>query len=288
MISSHGPVSVKLTLAQLSDKAGRLEVAVDLSKASLGIDAISWSRGPAPKTTASFVYEKTEKGGTIRELKITGGDLSINGEIDLGRKGEIAAARFPVVILSDENRFGFTFKQAEDDVTLSVSGRSFDARPLIKSAFGNKDDNSEGSQPSYQVEINLDRVYAHRGEVLTDVTGRIVSRKGVVQQANVQGTFISGNPVVFKIAPAGETRELRVAGRDAGAALRAANLYSKIAGGTLDFEATLNNRSGGTLRKGRLIIAISKCAMRQHSPNLIGKASRRKPDRERRASRSAG
>ena len=84
--------------------------------------------------------------------------------------------------------------------------------------------------------------------------GQIVSRKGVVQQANVQGTFISGNPVVFKITPAGETRELRVAGRDAGAALRAANLYSKIAGGALDFEATLNNGAGGMLRNGRLII----------------------------------
>jgi hypothetical protein len=207
-----------------------------------------------PKTTASLVYERSDKGGSIRDLEIKGGGLSINGEVDFGRKNELIAARFPVVVLSDENRFGFTLKQAEDEVSLSVNGRSFDARPLLKSAFENKEGSEEEADSSFRIEINLDRVYAHRGEVLTDVTGRIVSRKGVVQQANLQGTFISGNPVVFKITPAGETRELRVVGRDAGAALRAANLYSKIAGGSLDFQATLNNSVGGMLRKGRLII----------------------------------
>jgi hypothetical protein len=250
----HGPMGVKLTIPELAEKSGKLEIAADLSKASLSIDAISWSRGPVPKTTASLIYERSEKGGTIRNLEIKGGGLSINGEVDLGRKGELIAARFPVVVLSEENRFGFTLKQAEDDISLSVNGRSFDARPLIKATFANREGGEEDAQSSFRIEINLDRVYAHRGEVLTDVTGRIVSRKGVVQQANVQGTFISGNPVVFKITPAGETRELRVVGRDAGAALRAANLYSKIAGGALDFQATLNNSVGGALRKGRLII----------------------------------
>jgi hypothetical protein len=173
----------------------------------------------------------------------------------LSRKGGIVDAIFPDVTLSDENQFALDLKRSDDGLAISIAGRSFDARPLIKSIFGGKGAGGEDSaDASYAIDVDLGRVYAHRGEVLTDVKGRIVSHNGTVQQANLQGNFISGNPVVLKITPAGDTRELRVAGRDGGAALRAANLYSKIAGGALDFEATLDNGSGSSLRDGRLIL----------------------------------
>jgi hypothetical protein len=249
-----GPVAVKVTLPDLSGEVSNLSVAADLSKAALRLDAIGWSRGPKSKTTASFVYEKSDKGGFIRNFELKASDISVTGELDLNRKGGVSEARFPVVVLSDENRFGVTLNQGDDGLAISLSGRSFDARPLLRSIFGGKGGGGGESKQSYSIKIELGRVYAHRGEVLTDVTGQISARNGVVQQANVQGTFISGNPVVFKITPAGDVRELRVAGRDAGAALRAANLYSKIAGGALDFEAKVTNGPGGTLRSGRLII----------------------------------
>ena len=250
----QGPVSVKVTLPDISGKVSRLSVNADLSKATLKLDAIGWSRAPKSKTTASFVYEKNDKGGAIRDFELKASDISVKGELDLNRKGGVSEARFPVVVLSDENRFGVTLDQGDNGLAISLSGRSFDARPLLKSIFGGKGGDGGDAKQSYSIKIDLNRVYAQRGEILTDVTGQISARSGVVQQANVQGTFISGNPVVFKITPDGDTRELRVAGRDAGAALRAANLYSKIAGGALDFEAKMNNGPGGSLRSGRLII----------------------------------
>ncbi|MFO0991962.1 MAG: DUF3971 domain-containing protein [Hyphomicrobiales bacterium] len=251
----QGPVSVRVVLPDISGKVTKLSINADLSKAALKLDAIGWARGPKAKTTASFVYEKNDKGGAIRDFELKSSDISVSGELDLNRKGAVSEARFPVVVLSDENRFGVTLNQNDDGLAISLSGRSFDARPLLRSIFGGKGgDDDDKPKQSYSIKIDLNRVYAQRGEILTDVTGQISATKGVIQQANVQGTFISGNPVVFKITPDGDTRELRVAGRDAGAALRAANLYSKIAGGALDFEAKMNNGPGGTLRSGRLII----------------------------------
>ncbi len=249
-----GPISVRVTLPDISGKVSKLAVDADLSKASLKLDAIGWSRAPKAKTYASFAYEKNDKGSTIRDFELKAPDISITGELDLNRKGAVTEARFPVVVLSDENRFGVTLGQNEDRLAIALTGRSFDARPLLKSIFGAKSGADGETKQSYSVKIDLSRVYAQRGEILTDVTGEISARSGVVQNAHVQGTFISGNPVVFKMAPDGDTRELRVAGRDAGAALRAANLYSKIAGGALDFEAKMVNGPGGSLRSGRLII----------------------------------
>ena len=105
------------------------------------------------------------------------------------------------------------------------------------------------------VEATIDRVYAHRGEVVTGVTGNIVMRGDTVERANISGAFISGQPVNIRMEPRdGGLRELRIGGRDAGAALRAANLYSKVSGGQINFSASLGASGDASLRDGKLVL----------------------------------
>ena len=47
---------------------------------------------------------------------------------------------------------------------------------------------------------------------------------------------------------------MRVKSSDAGSTMRAANFYSKIAGGALDFYALIGNEEGSPIRNGNLII----------------------------------
>ena len=47
---------------------------------------------------------------------------------------------------------------------------------------------------------------------------------------------------------------MRVVGRDAGAALRASNLYSKVAGGSLEFSAVLDAGAQSGIQRGLLVI----------------------------------
>jgi hypothetical protein len=105
------------------------------------------------------------------------------------------------------------------------------------------------------VEAKFDRVHAHRGEELTEVVGSFAVSHSFVQQANVQGLFSSGAPATLQITPdASGNRELRIASRDGGAALRAANLYSKVSGGQLDFTAGLGKVGDSSVRRGQLVI----------------------------------
>jgi hypothetical protein len=76
----------------------------------------------------------------------------------------------------------------------------------------------------------------------------------VVQEADLQGTFLSGAPVTYKITPADGYRDMRVTIRDAGAALRAANLYSKAAGGQLELTAQLGVGQDVSVKRGMLVI----------------------------------
>ena len=87
------------------------------------------------------------------------------------------------------------------------------------------------------------------------MAGSFVLRDGYVERATLNGTFISSQPITIRINPADDGgRDLRIAGRDAGSALRAANLYSKVAGGQIDFVARLGSGADSTVHNGRLTL----------------------------------
>jgi hypothetical protein len=142
-------------------------------------------------------------------------------------------------------------------MAVTIDGQSFDARPLIKSVFGPSspgDGSSKESDVTYLVTAKVDRVYAHRGEIIGGLNGNLVARGGAVLSANLQGTFLSRQPISFRIEPTAAGREMRIGGRDGGSALRAANLYSKIAGGQIEFNAKLGQGGQSGVREGRLVI----------------------------------
>jgi hypothetical protein len=105
-----------------------------------------------------------------------------------------------------------------------------------------------------RIAINLDRIYANRGELITGVSGDLVARGSQLLSAEITGTFLSGQPVVFRITPVDGGREMRINGRDGGAAIRAANLYSKVAGGQIEFYALLSNDASALVKDGRLTL----------------------------------
>jgi hypothetical protein len=257
-----GPVKVKVTLQGFRDEVGKIKVDADLSKASLRLGAIDWWRPPAPKTTASFDYVPGEgKAGRIDNLTVKGDGFLLKGQIAIDGKGSVSEAKFPTIVLNEDNRFGVVVSQGDDATNVSINGVSFDARPLIRSLFSSHavatDEGAtkdKGKSPLI-VDAVVDKVYAHRGEIVTGVAGSFVLRDGYVERCTLNGTFFSGQPITIRIAPADDGgRDLRIAGRDAGSALRAANLYSKVAGGQIDFAARLGIGSDSTVHDGRLTL----------------------------------
>jgi len=258
-----GPVKVKVALQDFRDKVDKIKVEADLSKASLRLAAIDWWRPPALRTTASFDYAPGDgKAGRIDNLTIKGDGFLMKGQVAINGAGQMSEAKFPTVVLNEDNRFGVVISLDKEATNVSINGTSFDARPLIRSLFANRPassgDEDSGKQKSKGVLIVdalVDKVYAHRGEVVNGVAGSVVMRDGYVERATLNGTFISGQPITIRIMPSDDGgRDLRIGGRDAGSALRAANLYSKVAGGQIDFTARLGGGADSTVRNGRLTL----------------------------------
>jgi hypothetical protein len=253
----RGSVAVKAVIDDLADPDGTIAIDANLSKAEMHIDAISWSRPPAAKTHATFVYRgKGNQGRRVDDIDLSGPGVVIKGNVSLDSKGALDEAKLSHVQLSDENQFALNIKNSGEGTSVAISGDSFDARPLIKSMFSPKGGGGKGGGDKTPLTItaNVDRIYAHRGEIITGVTAQFRTRGGTVEAAEIAGTFISGQPIVMRIVPVNGGREMRITGRDGGAALRAANLYSKVAGGQIEFHAVLANDSNSSVRQGQLVL----------------------------------
>jgi hypothetical protein len=221
------------------------------------INAISWRRPPTANTTASFTYlAGDEAGRKVENLVVKGQSLSLKGDVFLTADGGLKSAKFSQVWLSDENNFVLTMVPAGEGQAIDISGKSFDARPFIKSIFAKDARPSNRSAPRQNLTVNaaFDRVIANRGEVITGVSASIGVRNSLVANADVEGRFLSERPLAIRVRPNAAGRQLQITSADGGAALRASNLYSKVSGGSLEFSAFLANGGNSTIQNGRLVL----------------------------------
>jgi hypothetical protein len=253
----RGPVKVQAEISGVGEKNASIKVKADLAKAEMFINAISWRRPPTANTTASFTYlAGDEAGRKVENLVVKGQSLSLKGDVFLTADGGLKSAKFSQVWLSDENNFVLTMVPAGEGQAIDISGKSFDARPFIKSIFAKDARPSNRSAPRQNLTVNaaFDRVIANRGEVITGVSASIGVRNSLVANADVEGRFLSERPLAIRVRPNAAGRQLQITSADGGAALRASNLYSKVSGGSLEFSAFLANGGNSTIQNGRLVL----------------------------------
>ena len=251
------PVKVKAMIDR--GKVISAHIDADLSDASLKLDAINWQRIAAKGTTASLDLDLSDpKAIRITDLSLSGEQMKIAGDIAMGADGSFRSANFSTFKLDAANDLKVALKDKDGLLVVDATGNSFDARPLMANLFTNDSDANKVSQPSprpVQVTVNIGRVYANRGETITNVAGSLQFVGGQVLRADLQGTQSGQSPITLQISPDAQgLRALHVVSRDGGAALRASNLYSKVSGGILDFEALLAAGTDGSIQKGKLII----------------------------------
>jgi hypothetical protein len=250
-----GPTPVEVTMVRRGGEIVSARVKADLSKTRMELDALGWSRAPTKGTKASFAVDMGDgKVIKINDLAITGNDLRIVGKVRVARQGGLIDASLPRFILSKTNQLALEVDNADGNLRLGVGGASLDARPLISRMMSSTVAKpGEASEPPVSINTNISRIYVHRGELVNNLKGQLIIQGGAVQQSELSGTYANGAPITMRIVRDGSgQRRMRVTGRDAGATLRAVNLYSKIAGGTINFGAILGNPGQGAIQRGLL------------------------------------
>ena len=256
----RGKVGLKVIAKTSSGDITSARVEADLSKAILTIDEIDWVHPAGQKTRAVFNLVTAKNINQITNLKVTGGKMNIIGTVDLHKNGDLSKAVFPRFRLNKNNDMSLTVNKNGNEIRLNVKGRSFDARNLINQAFDTRPAQvsargNNKAQSAIRIKVNVANVLTNRGERIKNMRGEIYAVGGHVTQADVRGNFTGGTAVSLRVTPnASRKRNLQLASRDAGAVLRAANLYSKISGGTLSLQANLAAAPNSGIDKGLLVL----------------------------------
>ncbi len=281
----QGPAKITADISGLGEKTQTIAVTADLGRSEMAINAINWYRPPTKNTTASFTYENNgDAGRKVDNLIVKGPGLTIKGDIYLNAAGGLKSADLSQVWLNDDNNF--TMKMTPDDngQSIDINGSTFDARPFVASIFSKSagPPAEEGTPQTLRITAQVDRVIAQRGEVLTGVTANLTVRGNTLAAAEIEGKFLSGLPLAVHVRPTDNGRLLEINSADGGAALRASNLYSKVAGGELEFSASIANGSNSTIQTGQLILRNFAVRNEQALANIDsrGKAKKSGPRRE--------
>ncbi|MFZ1728374.1 MAG: AsmA-like C-terminal region-containing protein [Albidovulum sp.] len=218
-----GTGSGKIVLELEKGKETSFTLTSDLVGVGLAVPEIAW-RKAADTAGRLLVRGRLGRPVSIDRLELEGAGLSVGGKVLISADGELDRA------LLGRASIGGWF-----DGTVELSGRGKGRTVGVTVTAGRADMRKAsfgGGTGDGPVSITLDRLTVSEGIALTGFQGNFTSRGGFSGEftANLNGqTAIRGT-----VAPFGSRSGFRIRSTDAGGVMRAAGIFERGVGGTLD------------------------------------------------------
>ncbi|MBR0555344.1 hypothetical protein J5J10_06590 [Ciceribacter sp. L1K23] len=232
-----GPLS--LTMTRIDESRQKLDL--DLARATLRVPWVGWSKGQGVAAKASFEVTEADGLTRIKGLELTGDGFGASGDLVVGKDG-LQSAEFRKVRLSPADDFAVVMTSAKGGYDIRVTGGSADIRSLMAQLKSSAGSGAATGSKRLALTVGLDSVEGFGGEELRNVSLSYLASGGKTSSLDLTAVTERGEAVVAKMTP-GESRTLTLTSSDAGAVLRIANLYTRMAGGLLNLK--LNEQTNG-------------------------------------------
>jgi hypothetical protein len=252
----EGPIPVKIALQQGEGRTSA-DVELDLSRVSFNVPSLGWKRAATKGTRASFSVQQDAKGSRVlKDVSLRGQGIGLSGDLSLGPNGDLRVARLRNVEFGADIYRSVIVESGADALSVTLEGTEFDARPYIGRLSQPAESGAaqRNSGLRLAVDATFDRVIAFRGETMRNVRARFSLNSGRMTSLKLDANHATGQPIKVQVTPKANGREMKVTSGDGGATLRAANYYSKVAGGRLEFFAQIADLPGSPIRNGELEI----------------------------------
>jgi len=251
-----GPVDAVLTYTEAAGKPGRLEADVDLSPVVLALEPLGWRKSAGVPGKATVAGAFSDDAMTIDFNVTTAAAGSVVGQARLSGAGDLRGVTLDRVQLGEGTDFraGIVAPTAPGDpYRIKVAGQSLD----LRAALGAQDQPTDagGSSdvgPPLDLDIDLSHVRLTEDIDVSPIQLKAVrGGAGHWRSAGLDGRIGGGPAVVLSLTPqnGGLVRRFAARAGDAGAVARALGLTSKLRGGTLTLNGTLDadDRASGVL-----------------------------------------
>jgi hypothetical protein len=224
-----GPIGMELRRID-NDRQG---VKIDLTKATLTVPGVGWSKGSGIPATAEFEASGPPDQTSLKDFVLRGDSFGASGDITLS-KGGLSQANFSRVQLSPADDFGLTIKRGKGGLDINVNGNAADMRPILARLKSQGNGAAGGRTLDATIRAKIDRVSGFNDESLVNFTMNLSVDNGRLMSANVSGVTRSGQAVVGELSKSGPGGAIRLTGGDAGAVARFADIYRHMKGGLLN------------------------------------------------------
>ncbi|MQT14113.1 hypothetical protein [Segnochrobactrum spirostomi] len=249
-----GPIGV--TMKGGAD--GRQTFDVDLTKASLTLPGIGWTKGPG--VPAEAVFDFVDKGATrrIENLVVTSDGVDVEGSMQLGPKSELISASFPTFSLRPGDQASVRVDAKKGGYAIKVDAENFDGRGLVNQIkkSGTSDAAGSGSggkakaSPDIDIKASVGKLVGYRGATLDDVDLTASFAKGGIAALDLSArTGSARSGVTVSVAPKDGGKAITASLGDTGRVLRFLDFYSRMTGGQGTIDAVnAGDKTSGTLQ----------------------------------------
>ncbi|MCP1335690.1 YhdP family protein [Futiania mangrovi] len=254
-----GPVGVRVVKRGLSATQGAVSLEADLSRARVRLPEIGWTaaqRGDVERLAVSARLDGAQT--LIDTVDVAGPGLTVSArDIELaGREvRSIYLDRFVAEGAADVR--GALRRTPEGGVSARLEGRFLNVGALLAGeqaggqarAAAPREGAGATPYPPLNLDARIGTVRIAEGLVMRDAEMRLANRAGTPDLIEGNLTFRGASPVrlTWQRTSPGE-RLIGAESEDAGAILRALDLYGGLAGGTLSVRAALTEDAAGETR----------------------------------------
>lgn len=244
----QGPIRVDATITENWDGYGELETFTNLKGASLDVPVIDWHK---PKEAPGEAYAKVtfnrDRVISVPYFSVSAPDLKAAGALTLNSQGDqlhtMEVTRFQAgrtdiaggtILYSDKTGW-----------EVDINGESLDLTALLKGDNANADATPAPQAPDTGVmgtfSGRFNKIWLDEKHSLNTVAGAISSNGKIWTQAHLTGVVGGGQPFMIDLSPQGQNRLLKMETKDAGALLRALDLFDNMQDGDLAIEGVFND-----------------------------------------------
>jgi hypothetical protein len=252
----HGPIPVNVVLTERRNGDGSLVVSGDLTKATLRIDALAWSKPAGNAATAAGTVLLSHDHVT----KIDRATVRANGMLLAGSANFMDGQARSVIL--DSVRLGRTQGHGairlgpSQSVTIVLQGEQIDlsAKLTEKSSGDTAPDARSATTPPWTLDARFDHAILANGENAANLLITATGDGSTIRLLDVIGSTRAEGAFSVKIAQEQGKRHLHVDAKDAGAFLRGLDAVRTMQSGHLTIDAAFANQFGNHPLAGTAVI----------------------------------